>query len=335
MFNLRKCWTGAAGIGLVLAAAATSPVGAAEKAKVTLNWLPNNGAIGIIYAEALGFYKDAGIELEIEPGKGSGVTSQLVAGGSTDVGLAAASSAIGIAAKGAPLKIIAPIQQAGDWGVTSLKDTPISSPKDLEGKSIALQPGSAELPLFDAMVRVNGVDRSKIDIQMFSGASAMSLLAEKKVDAIGGAPADALIPLAERGIEAKQMFFKDWGAAIPGLSLIAREDKLQANPEFYKKFIDATLKGYAAAAKDPEAAIDALRERYPDAEAKASLLEDLTKFSAPSWCMPGSPGMGKLPADAWAKAGEILTATFGPLGKGGIEAMYTEAYLPSELPPCP
>ncbi|MER8824129.1 ABC transporter substrate-binding protein [Mesorhizobium sp. M0991] len=335
MLNFRKCWTRAAGIGLVLAAVANSSVGAAEKAKVTLNWLPDNASVGIIYADALGYYKDAGIELEIEPGKGSGATSQLVAGGSTDIGLAAASSAIGIAAKGAPLKIIAPIWQVADWGITSLKDTPISSPKDLEGKTIAVQPGSADMPLFDTMVRANGVDKSKINLQMTAGTGGIGLLAEKKVDGVSAAPGDIMIPLAEKGIEAKQMFYKDWGASIPGLSLIAREDKLQQNPEFYKKFVDATLRGYAAVAKNPEAAIDALRERYPDAAAKEVLLEELTKFAIPEWCAPGAPGLGKLPADHWAMAGEILTATFGSLGDGGIEAKYTEAYLPNPLPACP
>ncbi|MER8792404.1 ABC transporter substrate-binding protein [Mesorhizobium sp. M0983] len=319
----------------MLAAVANSPAVAAEKAKLSLNWLPDVSGIGIFYADALGYYKDVGIELEIEPGKGSGATSQLVAGGSTDVGLAAASSAIGVAAKGAPLKIIAPIWQVGDWGITSLKDTPISSPKDLEGKTIVLAPGTADMPLFDTMVRVNGVDKSKIDIQMVSGAGGIGLLAEKKVDGVSASPGDIMIPLAERGIEAKQMYYKDWGASMPGLSLIAREDKLQANPEFYTKFLDATLRGYAAVIENPEAAVDALRERYPDSAPKEALLEELTKYGIPAWCAPGAPGLGKLPADDWAMTGEILTATFGSLGDGGIEAMYTEAYLPSTLPACP
>ena len=44
-----------------------------------------------------------------------------------------------IAVKGAPVKIIAPIYQAAQWGMISLKDTPIRTPKDLEGKTVATE----------------------------------------------------------------------------------------------------------------------------------------------------------------------------------------------------
>jgi NitT/TauT family transport system substrate-binding protein len=329
MRTLLKSYAMTTMVTALLAALGSMPAGAAEKMKVTLNWLPDNGSIGIIYADVLGYYKDAGIDLEIEPGKGSGSTSQLVAGGSTDVGLASASSAIGIAAKGAPLKVIAPIYAVVDWGITSLKDTPITKPKDLEGKTIALQPGAADIPLFDSMLQQNGVDKSKVNIQTVSGAGVVSLLAEKQIDGVSAAPGDVMIPLA------KQMFYKDWGAPLVGISLIARADKLEQNPELYKKFVDATLKGYSEVAKHPSAAVDALRERYPDAAPKEELMEELTKFDIPLFCTAGAPGIGAVPVATWTKTGEILTATFGSLGDGGIGAMHTESYLPVQLPACP
>lgn len=335
MVKKHRSFTPPVALAALLAALACVPAGAAEKMKVTLNWLPDNGSIGIIYADALGYYKDAGIDLEVEPGKGSGATSQLVAGGSTDVGLASASSAIGIASKGAPLKVIAPIYQVVDWGITSLKDTPITKPKDLEGKTIALAPGAADIPLFDTMLKLNGVDKSKVNIQMVSGAGGVPLLAEKQIDGISAAPGDIMIPLATKGIEAKQMFYKDWGAPLVGISLIARADKLEQNPELYKKFVDATLKGYSEVAKHPSAAVDALRQRYPDAAPKEELMEELTKFDIPLFCTSGAPGIGAVPAATWTTTGEILTATFGSLGDGGIGAMHTESYLPSQLPACP
>ncbi|MER9819868.1 ABC transporter substrate-binding protein [Mesorhizobium sp. M0129] len=323
------------GSGCLAVALTISPVVAAEKLKLTLNWTPGNSDIGIQYAEALGYYKAVGIDLEIEPGKGSGTTSQIVAAGSTDIGLANGASAMSLAAKGAPIKIIAAIYQAPDWGVISLKDTPIKTPKDLEGKTIAIPPGAADIPLFETMVKVNGVDRSKINVLSADAAGFIGLLAEKKVDAVSAAAGDVMIPLGAKGVETKAMWYKDYGAPIVGLSLIAREDRLKTNPDLYKRFVDATLKGMAAVVKNPEAAVDALRARNSDAQPKSDLMEDLTIYQIPNLCGPGAAGLGKPSADEWKITGEVLTQTLGSLGDGGIETKYTEDYLPAHLPPCP
>lgn len=325
----------AAGLGFLLAALMSSPAIGGDKAKITLNWLPGEASIGIIYADSLGYYSDAGIELEIEPGKGSGTTSQLVAAGNTDIGFASGPSAIAMAVKGAPVKIIAPIYQAAEFGIISLKDTPISNPKDLEGKTIALAPGSADIPLFEAMLSANGVDKSKINIVSADGATFIGLLAERKVDGVSDTPSEVIVPLAEKGIESKILYYKNYGAPLVGLSIIARDDKLKQNPDLYKRFLDATLKGYSAVIKDPKAAVDAVLAKYPDAEKKERLLEGLTKYSIPSYCMLGASGLGRPPAELWSVTEKVLAQSLGSLGDGGIKAMYTEDFLPSQVPPCP
>ncbi|RUV68416.1 hypothetical protein EOA78_26790 [Mesorhizobium sp. M5C.F.Cr.IN.023.01.1.1] len=332
--NLKYCLR-VVGAGLIAATVAFSPAMAADKLKVTLNWTPAIASIGIIYADTLGYYNTAGIDLEIEPGKGSGTTSQLVAAGSTDLGLANGPSAIAIAAKGAPIKIIAPIYQTSEWGIISLANTPISRPKDLEGKSIAIPAGSADVALFQLMLTANGVDKSKINILSADASGFIGLLAEKKVDGVSAAPGDVMLPLGEKGIKTKIMYYRDNGAPLVGLSIIARDDKLKQNPDLYKRFVDATLKGYSAAAKDPVAAVDALLSRYSDAGAKSALLEELTKYAMADFCVAGATGLGKPPASLWATTGNALTTSLGTLGDGGIEAKHTEDYLPAQVPPCP
>lgn len=316
-------------LAATLVAFAISPAVAAEKLKVTLNWTPDDSSIGIVYADVLGYYKDAGIDLEIESGKGSGSTSQLVAAGNTDVGLASGASALGIAAKGAPVKIIAPIYQKNGFGIVSLKDTPISKPKDLEGKTFAIGPASANIPLFEAMVKVNGIDKSTINMIFADDASFIALLNEKKVDAVSDAPGDQMVPMEFMGVETKIMYYADIGVPTVGMSLIARDDKLKQNPDLYKKFIDATLKGYAAVAKNPDAAVDALFEKYPNSGKKDRVSVSLKKYTLSLLCLPSSTGLGRAPAELWKSTGQALD-----LGDG-VGAMHTEDYLPTENIPCP
>jgi NitT/TauT family transport system substrate-binding protein len=56
--------------------------------KITLNFLAGGPQAGFVYAKKLGLYKNAGIDLTIEEGRGSATTAQMVATGQTDAGFA-------------------------------------------------------------------------------------------------------------------------------------------------------------------------------------------------------------------------------------------------------
>src|SRR5262245_65870382 len=84
--------------------AAAAPAQSGKPMKLTLNFLAGGPQAGFMYAKKLGYYKDAGIDLTIEEGKGSATTAQLVATGQTDVAFADAPAAMQIRSKGAPGK---------------------------------------------------------------------------------------------------------------------------------------------------------------------------------------------------------------------------------------
>src|ERR1700716_4201426 len=68
--------------GLALALLAPSfPAGAAESVNLILNWTPTADHSPFYYAKAQGWYEKAGIDLNIEVGKGSGVSSLKVGSG--------------------------------------------------------------------------------------------------------------------------------------------------------------------------------------------------------------------------------------------------------------
>src|SRR5262245_18199426 len=77
-----------------------------EKVSLRLSWLPNVEFAGVLIAKERGFYKDAGIDLTINPG-GQGLDPiQLIAGGSDDVGIAEGSQILIGRSKNIPLKAV-------------------------------------------------------------------------------------------------------------------------------------------------------------------------------------------------------------------------------------
>src|SRR5690242_4799078 len=89
------------GLGLLVIAVAgltacrqSTQTGALQPVSLRLSWIPNVEFAGILLAKERGFYKDAGIDLRIDPG-GMGLDPvQLVAGGADDIGIAEGSQII-------------------------------------------------------------------------------------------------------------------------------------------------------------------------------------------------------------------------------------------------
>lgn len=78
---------GIAAVALALAAPAL-PSAAAEPVNLILNWTPTADHSPFYYAKAQGWYEKAGIDLTIESGKGSGVSSLRVGSGGAAFGIA-------------------------------------------------------------------------------------------------------------------------------------------------------------------------------------------------------------------------------------------------------
>ena len=274
--------------------------------KITLNFLAAAPNAGFMMAKQMGLYEKAGINLTIEEGKGSGTTAQMVATGQTDVGFADAPAAMQLRTKGAPVKIVAPVLQTNGFAIISLEDSAIASPKDLVGKKLAVQPGTAQTTLLDAILASNGIDKGKVDVINIDPGAFVGALLEKKVDAILG------------------------GADFH--SVIARDDKIKADAELYKKFIEASLQGWDAARKNPDAAADAVVAQFPSVK-KAQVLAQFDVVNK-LLCAPGATSLGKVPEKNWSVSFDLLTQYLGLPKDKPISDYYTTELLPASAPAC-
>src|SRR3954463_6429298 len=75
---------------LIIAAAAAAlaaPAAAQQKIDFILNWVPGGDHAPYYYAKKLGWYQKEGIDLNLEPGKGSALATQKVGAGANPAGL--------------------------------------------------------------------------------------------------------------------------------------------------------------------------------------------------------------------------------------------------------
>ena len=152
---------------LILALAAAfavvaGPASAQEAVSLRLNWYLGGLHGPYYYGVDRGFFKAEGIDLTINEGRGSANTVQVVGAGSDTFGMADSSSVVSAIAKGVEIKSVKSLLNSTGFAVVSLASTGIKTPKDLEGKSLAVSPGDPLGQLFRALAAHNNLDMSKI-----------------------------------------------------------------------------------------------------------------------------------------------------------------------------
>src|SRR5581483_11376508 len=120
----------AAKFSLALAAVALlAAPAAAEKLTFTLNWVAGGDHAPYFYAQKMGWYKQAGIDVDFETGRGSAVSAQKVGAGATQLGLSDMAVVLNARGKGADLVAIMNVYANSPQGLYWLKSSGIKSVK--------------------------------------------------------------------------------------------------------------------------------------------------------------------------------------------------------------
>ncbi|PSM16800.1 ABC transporter substrate-binding protein [Nitratireductor sp. StC3] len=330
--SLRAAKCGLVGLTMACVAQVAS---AQEQLKLTLNWAVGPYHEAFFLAQEKGYYADAGLEVQIEPGRGSSATSQLVASGQTDIGMAGAVSAFDLVAKGAPIQIVMAIRQDDGYALMVRPDSGINSPKDLEGRKIALQPGGIQVPLFDAMIAVNEVDKSKVEVISVDASALLNLYADDQIDAYITIPGFEQPKLNERGLKAKFVYLRDYGVPILGHSLVVNRQILEERPDAVRGFLAATLRAFSEATHNPGIAVDALLAKHPEAGKKDDILFTVQDAVQSTYCAPEAPGLGWPSQAILDESYGVMTGFMNLPDNRPISDYITREFLPAELPACP
>lgn len=339
---MRTKRTLALGLSLAMTATVTativSPVAAQdeplEQVTFQLNWVPGGFHAGFAMARQQGFYEDEGLFVHLVPGNGSATTAQLAAAGNVDLGYADAAPVTQLVAKGAPIKVIATLFQGSPIQISAKADSGIEEIGDLAGKSLAYPSGGSQAAQLPLVFTANGIDPDDVELVPTPREALVPVLLEDQVDAIVGSMDFFGIQLADRGVETVDFPMYDYGAPTVSTSIIGNEGWLAENPETAAKFVKASLRGWAEALENPEAAIEALTSLFPNADAEEAAKQ--LEATVPLYCANGAEYLGKATEDAWVNHEMVLRES------GSIEEaveptdLYTYDFLPdeSELTPC-
>ncbi len=299
----------------------------ADKVSLRLNWYMVGFHAPIYMGKEKGFFSDVGIDLTINEGRGSGVSTQIIGAKSDTFGLADAGTMILAATKGIPIRAVMSPMNTSPFGVISLAETGIRTAKDLEGKRLAVTAGDSLTQLFPAVIKANNLDKSKIKMIFVDPAGKVVSVLEKKADALLGSADAQFFQIESKGKKAAALNFADIGVNTVGISVIAHHDTIKNQADLTKRFVAAMQRSYEAGMADPDAAIASAKRAKPDINAKAlkgQLMVDLPLIESPA---SKGKGIGYAAAEDWGRTLNLMKKYRGLKTDLPASAFYTNDFL--------
>ena len=304
--------------------------GSLKQVTMALDWIFQGPNVGFMLAQEKGFYREAGLDVAITSGKGSGSTAQLVASKATQFGFADGYVVGNGVSKGMGIKSVGSIFRRNPAAAVVLADSGINTPKDLEGKSIAMTAGSAQFQQWPAFAKGAGIDTSKIQVVNIDPAGVGPALINGKVAAIGGF-AQGYVPAIEiRGKKQVRIFwFADYGVTVVSNGIVVHQDLLKSDPELVRAFVTPTIKGFLYGRKNPDEAVATVKKYLETIDPVISKRE--LELSWKTWVTPNTKGkpLGWASDVDWAATVNVLKQYGGVTTPLDTNALYTNEFVPT------
>ncbi len=240
--------------------------GASSEATLILDFTPNAVHAGLYAAAERGWFSDEGVDLEIrEPGDSTDAPKLLQAGrvefavlDINDWGIASD--------RGLDLVPVAALVQVPLAAVIAGDRDQVRRPHDLEGLTVGVTGLPSDDAVLDRVVASDGGDPSAVE-RTTIGFDSVAALAAGRVDAATAFWNAEGVALRELGVPTREFRVGDRASKpFPELLVVASRELTESDPALVGAVRSGVERGYALAAEDPGAALDALLGAVPGLE---------------------------------------------------------------------
>lgn len=234
--------------------------------KLQADWYPQPEHGGFYDAIVKGYYKDEGLEVEIIPGGPYVSSDALVASGAVQFGMNSSDHILqAIANANEPILAVGATMQHDPQGIMVHADSPVRTWIDLNGRTVAVKPGSTWWEFIESKFHLDRVH------EIPATYSVANFLQDPNY--IQQAFVTSEPYFAQRAGAATRMLLNRDAGYDPYRVFFTSRDYAQAHPDIVAKFTRASIRGWQDYMKDPSAA-NALIEKLNPA-----LNPDWVKYS--------------------------------------------------------
>ena len=242
---------------------------AQTKIKMVLNWKYQGPQAWFFVAQDKGYFKAEGLDVELDQGEGSSAPIAKVASGAYDAGFGDINALIDFAAKRpteAPVGVYM-LYNTPPFTIAVKKDSPIRTPKDLEGKTVGGPANDGALKLFPAFAKAAKLDTSKIAINNMAPNLREQMLIRGQVDGVFGYINTIFFSAKLVGLDPEKdlrfINYGDFGLDLYSNTVLFSRNFVRDNPKAVQGFLKALNRAIVDTVANPEMAMDSLMKREP------------------------------------------------------------------------
>jgi NitT/TauT family transport system substrate-binding protein len=281
---------------------------AEERLTVRLDFLPWGVHAAMHLAQAKGWFADEGLHLDIQDGRGSGSTLQIVNAGHADVGLIQVGLVAGAREQGAKVKSFAGWVRKTDLCVLVDRGSNIEKIVDLRGKSLVVFAASPWAPFIDSFLAAGGLDRQTANMVFVDPAALWGTYTAGRADGLMSTTGSA-VPIAAPVRPSKVILASDAGIVFPSYGLIASETTLKNRSAALRKLIKIQQRAWQYI-KDGYVgeAVDAMMKQRPDSNLNPNVLREQIEITLEYFDTPATLGkpLGWQAEEDWRAALQSL-----------------------------
>ena len=223
----------------MMMAGTIAPAAATDKITLLLDWFVNPDHGPIIIAEEKGYFKDAGLDVEVIAPADPADPPKLVAAGRAELAISYQPQLHLQVAEGLPLVRVGTLVATPLNCLLVLADGPVKSIADLRGGKVGFSVAGVEEALLKNILERNGVGLDEIDLVNVNWSLSPSLMSGQ-VDAVIGAFRNfELNQMDIEGVKGRCFYLEEEGLpAYDELIYIANRDSM--NKDVIRRFLQAT-----------------------------------------------------------------------------------------------
>ena len=319
---------------VILAALAAGPAFAADKATLMLNWYVYGEHAPFYYGKEKGIFAKHGIDLDIQEGRGSGVTTQAVAAKTADFGYVDVPTMMRAAVKGAPVVAVGVALQTSPMSAMGFVDKNIKKPEDIKGKTVATTPGDSMSQIWPLFLKKTGLKEGDFKIVSGDATTKLNAVINNQADLLLGYVMDQSMKIKDAtGKDVFPIKFADYGINLVSSGIIANKDTVKDKADLVRRMMAASVESIEAASKDPKGAAQAILNANP----KGGKIDTLTQgfeLTIPLYKDPTGESKQVMRVSDKNMAETVgVMVDYGGLeavAKDNVKTYYTNDYLPKK-----
>jgi putative hydroxymethylpyrimidine transport system substrate-binding protein len=247
----------------ILALISAGPAVAADELSLILDWFVNPDHAPIMVAKERGYFRDAGLEVEIIAPADPNDPPKLVAAGRADVAISYQPQLHIQIDQALPLVRIGTLVATPLNSLVVLADGPIRAVPDLEGRKVGFSVGGFEDALLKAMLAQHGLGLDAVELVNVNFALSPALLSGQ-VDAVIGAFRNFELNQLEIEGRPGRAFFPEEHGVPPYDELIFVANGGGLDDPRLPRFLDAIEAGTLFLVNHPQESFDLFVKNHPE-----------------------------------------------------------------------